>query len=130
MRWAYHVFEAQGGDGASGVHEEIDRIERATEAGDPDALKAFDGRADEEDHRRPPTRMTKYRRMRQSDPKQQDERERKHQVDLVARDEPATWAGIMVRIVRVLRVTVDDHASRFREDEAPYSHSGGHVTAC
>lgn len=41
------TFEGQGGDSAGGVHEEVDGVEGATEDGDAEVLKEFDGSAEE-----------------------------------------------------------------------------------
>ena len=67
------AFESQGGNGASGVHEEVEGIESATEEGNAEVLKELDGRTEEEDCGSAYSRKAKTWRTVQPDPKKQDE---------------------------------------------------------
>ena len=73
IRRECHAFESQGGCGAGGVHEEVERVESATEEGNAEVLKELDGGAEEEDCSRAYRRKAKSRRAVQADPKKQDE---------------------------------------------------------
>lgn len=71
--WEDQTFENEGGDGARGVHDDVEGIEGATEQGNAEVLKELDGRTEEDDRGGAEGWTLKTRRTLQPHPEQQDE---------------------------------------------------------
>ena len=89
MIWKGQPLEDDGGRRSSSVHQQIEGIERATEERNAQVLTAFDDHADANDDAGTGERVAENGHGRKTQAEKEDERERKDEVDQVARDERA-----------------------------------------
>ncbi len=87
--------ETQGGCGSGGVHEQIDGVKSAAEERNAEVLTALYHGTNAEDDAAARERTAKDGHRKETDAEKEDEGERKDEVDQVAGDESAKWAGVV-----------------------------------